>query len=396
MVSTLRIATKFNHSPLRKFAIDNLELRQLPPMDYLPLAKEFNVPEWEARAIDHLAIRDEPVTVAEANLLDTESFVAMLHRREQQLRRPQKVSEQPAANNATQAPDKSRETTEDVIDLCDAPEDQLDKPSKSESPDSDSSLSSPPRYPRRKSTIQQTPVTKAGKAATQSSSDHVVQVKRAALPDDSINDKEFHFSDGNFKVLIQEFNRIKDRIENEEDNSGIKLKGEPEDFRRTFRLLYAPSYVPESTELDAVTLKSILRIATKYEHGPLREFTIRKLEALTLSPVDYISISRDFNIPGWEDKALDVLIQRDESLTSAEGKVLGVDTVTFVTAQRESILRARNPTILPSPQEYSKLSLVQQAELKRQFYNMVGLADSSSEVASTRSDAGPSSPIRPR
>ncbi|KAG9088705.1 hypothetical protein FRC07_012483 [Ceratobasidium sp. 392] len=168
MVSTLRIATKFNHSPLRKFAIDNLELKQLPPMEYLPLAKEFNVPEWEARAIDHLAIRDEPVTVAEANLLDTESFVAMLHRREQQLRRPQKASEQPATNNAAQTTDNSRETTEDVIDLCDAPEDQLDKPTMSESPDSDSSLSSPPRYPRRKSTIQQTPATKAGKTATQS------------------------------------------------------------------------------------------------------------------------------------------------------------------------------------------------------------------------------------
>ncbi|KAG9088706.1 hypothetical protein FRC07_012484, partial [Ceratobasidium sp. 392] len=195
---------------------------------------------------------------------------------------------------------------------------------------------------------------------------------------------------------MQEFNRIKDRIENGGSYGAIKLKGEPEDFRRTLRLLYTPTYVPENTDLDAVTLKSVLRIATKYGHGPLRDFTIRKLEALTLSPVDYISISREFNIPGWEDKALDVLIQRDESLTSAEGKVLGVDTVTFVAAERESILRARNPTILPSALEYSKLSLAKQVELKRQFYNMVGLADSPSEVASTRSDAGPSSPIRPR
>ncbi|KAG8706181.1 hypothetical protein FRC09_002542 [Ceratobasidium sp. 395] len=153
LVSSLRIATKFNHSALRSFVIDELELRKLPPMDYLPFAKQFGVPEWEARALDHLAIRAEPVTVAEASLLGTEAFVAMIVRREKRL-----ANTQPTSTNRA----------EDIIDLSETPEERINEPPPSRSQTMESSLSPlSPKYPRTRSQIQETPGSRASTSGTE-------------------------------------------------------------------------------------------------------------------------------------------------------------------------------------------------------------------------------------
>ncbi|KAG8739489.1 hypothetical protein FRC10_005585 [Ceratobasidium sp. 414] len=158
LVSALRIATRFNHSALRSFALDNLELRQLPPMDYLPLAREFDVPKWEARALDHLAIRDEPVTVAEAGLLGTESFVAMIVRRERRLTQHHKPLEKPATDENTDSGVSPGSLTEGIIDLCDAPDDQPGELPVSQSREGSAS---PQKYPRTRLQLRQTQGSKA-------------------------------------------------------------------------------------------------------------------------------------------------------------------------------------------------------------------------------------------
>jgi hypothetical protein len=90
LVSTLRIATAYGHDGLRKFAIWKLELKKLPLIDYVPLAREYNVPSWEANATNKLALRPEPVSFAEARVLGMEAFVSLVARREaESSRRPQ-------------------------------------------------------------------------------------------------------------------------------------------------------------------------------------------------------------------------------------------------------------------------------------------------------------------
>ncbi|KAG9076298.1 hypothetical protein FS749_011941 [Ceratobasidium sp. UAMH 11750] len=84
-MSALRVATNYDHPALRTFAISNLERKELPIMDYVPLAREFDAPHWEDRATNYLVSRDEPITVEEAELLGIESFARVVVRREQRL-----------------------------------------------------------------------------------------------------------------------------------------------------------------------------------------------------------------------------------------------------------------------------------------------------------------------
>ncbi|KAG8722509.1 hypothetical protein FRC09_006158 [Ceratobasidium sp. 395] len=80
LISTLRVATRYDHPELRAFAIQQLETKCLPILDYLPLAREFDVQEWETQALDHLVSRDKPITEAEAEILGAKLFVATVHR----------------------------------------------------------------------------------------------------------------------------------------------------------------------------------------------------------------------------------------------------------------------------------------------------------------------------
>ncbi|KAG8785270.1 hypothetical protein FRC12_017793 [Ceratobasidium sp. 428] len=102
LISTLRVATRYDHPELRAFAIQQLETNCLPILDYLPLAREFDVLEWETQALDHLVSRDKPITEAEAKILGAKLFVATAVRREERLTRKWK-SAKPPSSTTTEA-----------------------------------------------------------------------------------------------------------------------------------------------------------------------------------------------------------------------------------------------------------------------------------------------------
>ncbi|KAG8779485.1 hypothetical protein FRC12_024209 [Ceratobasidium sp. 428] len=83
--SALRIATRYDCPQLREFAIHQLDAQNLAALDYLTLARKFDVAGWEARALDHLATREKPITEAEAEIIGMKSLVAMVARREERL-----------------------------------------------------------------------------------------------------------------------------------------------------------------------------------------------------------------------------------------------------------------------------------------------------------------------
>ncbi|KAG8685642.1 hypothetical protein FRC09_014618 [Ceratobasidium sp. 395] len=86
LISALRIATIYDHPQLRAFAIRQLEAKRLRMLDYLRLARDFDVPDWEKSALNYLVSRESPITEAEAEILGTKLFVAIVIRREDMLR----------------------------------------------------------------------------------------------------------------------------------------------------------------------------------------------------------------------------------------------------------------------------------------------------------------------
>ncbi|QRV95139.1 hypothetical protein RhiJN_23157 [Ceratobasidium sp. AG-Ba] len=86
-MSALRLATRYDYPELREFSIKNLDLKELPIMEYLPMAQECEVLEWKNRAIEHLVTRDEPVSLEEAKLIGVELFVITATRREERIAR---------------------------------------------------------------------------------------------------------------------------------------------------------------------------------------------------------------------------------------------------------------------------------------------------------------------
>ncbi|CAE6369240.1 unnamed protein product [Rhizoctonia solani] len=80
--STLRLATKFDHPVLRSYAIERLEESNLPPIERIKLAQNSNVSSWRKEALNELCVQDDPITLAEANILGMKTFVDLVHRRE--------------------------------------------------------------------------------------------------------------------------------------------------------------------------------------------------------------------------------------------------------------------------------------------------------------------------
>ncbi|KAG9075756.1 hypothetical protein FS749_012537 [Ceratobasidium sp. UAMH 11750] len=235
----------------------------------------------------------------------------------------------------------------------------------------------------------------------------LVQVNHTSISNGVTHDQDFYFRDGNLHVLvakrifyvhrykIEEFSVIKDKMEVDDCFDFVELEGDPDDFRRAFSLLYMPLYMPTDPTFEAAVLVSTLRIAIKFGHPFLRDFAIEKFEHLSLAPIDYIPLAREFGLTRWEDAALDKLILRDESLTASEGLVLGNDTLIFVMAQRESRLRQHTWTI-PTVRQYTELPLTERTRLKEQFQAVLRLTDSSSdERASTESITYPATPSSP-
>ncbi|KAF8602054.1 hypothetical protein BDV93DRAFT_607705 [Ceratobasidium sp. AG-I] len=82
LVSTLRIATKYQNNALRNFAIHQLDLKDLSIIERIPIAREFNIEEWEAQTIQNLILRPAPVTFEEAEVLGIKDFFRVAAQRE--------------------------------------------------------------------------------------------------------------------------------------------------------------------------------------------------------------------------------------------------------------------------------------------------------------------------
>jgi hypothetical protein len=82
--SALRVATKFEHPTMRAFALAHLELENLAPIERIVMSRESNVPTWMERGLRELCARDEPISLAEAQILGIETFVGIAAKRETQ------------------------------------------------------------------------------------------------------------------------------------------------------------------------------------------------------------------------------------------------------------------------------------------------------------------------
>jgi hypothetical protein len=83
---------------------------------------------------------------------------------------------------------------------------------------------------------------------------------------------------------------------------------------------------------------SILHLATRWEFDSVRRLAIHKLEGLTISPVDKIMLSRQFNInTPWTLTAYTDICQRPDTLTVFEARALGLETATRIYQLREKL-----------------------------------------------------------
>lgn len=81
--STLMLATKYDHPSLRAFAIRRLKKLSLKPIEQFRISREYDVAEWEDKAIDALVNRDKPITKSEARILKYATLVKIAAKREQ-------------------------------------------------------------------------------------------------------------------------------------------------------------------------------------------------------------------------------------------------------------------------------------------------------------------------
>ncbi|KAF8604194.1 hypothetical protein BDV93DRAFT_394233, partial [Ceratobasidium sp. AG-I] len=81
-ISTLRIATAYDHPNLRSFAIKHLESIPLSAIERIRLSREFSLNSWEGPAYIELCERDEAITKEEADVLGIDAFVRIAKIRE--------------------------------------------------------------------------------------------------------------------------------------------------------------------------------------------------------------------------------------------------------------------------------------------------------------------------
>jgi hypothetical protein len=90
------------------------------------------------------------------------------------------------------------------------------------------------------------------------------------------------------------------------------------------------------TPFNVITLKSALRLATKFGHPAMRAFALAHPGLENLEPIERIVISRESNVPTWMERGLRELCARDEPISLAEAQMLGLETFVEVAAKRET------------------------------------------------------------
>jgi hypothetical protein len=83
---------------------------------------------------------------------------------------------------------------------------------------------------------------------------------------------------------------------------------------------------------------SILHLATRWEFDSIRKLAIQKLKGFTISPVEKIVLSRQFNLDStWTLPAYTDICQRPDTLTVFEARALGLETTMRIYQLREKL-----------------------------------------------------------
>ncbi|CAE6403723.1 unnamed protein product [Rhizoctonia solani] len=93
LVSSLRIATAYNYPQLREFSIEKLGCSNLPAVQRIKLAREFELSSWGESAFQELVAREEPITKEEAREIGVDLFEEVARAREEMNRKKGAVEE---------------------------------------------------------------------------------------------------------------------------------------------------------------------------------------------------------------------------------------------------------------------------------------------------------------
>ncbi|KDQ55085.1 hypothetical protein JAAARDRAFT_114741, partial [Jaapia argillacea MUCL 33604] len=81
--SALRLATMYDFSRIRDLAIEEMsKITDADPVQIILVAREFSIEEWLLPAYRRLACRDQPISLADAQLLGWETAIGLSHVRE--------------------------------------------------------------------------------------------------------------------------------------------------------------------------------------------------------------------------------------------------------------------------------------------------------------------------
>ncbi|CAE6457909.1 unnamed protein product [Rhizoctonia solani] len=115
----------------------------------------------------------------------------------------------------------------------------------------------------------------------------------------------------------------------------IKLKSvSSSEFTALLRVLYASHFSSHQPTSDASLVIPAFRLDNLFRFSELRTFLLPLAEK-TLNDIDKIIFARQFGIKQWLVPSHVRLCQRDESLTGAEARKLGVESILIVTRLRE-------------------------------------------------------------
>jgi len=127
-------------------------------------------------------------------------------------------------------------------------------------------------------------------------------------------------------------------VEGSSDECPLQFPGiSSTDFERLMSIIY-PADFGEHKPRTVEEWTSILHLATRWEFDSIRHLAIHKLEGLTISPVDKIVLSRQFNInTPWTLTAYTDICQRPDTLTVFEARALGLETAMRIYQLREKL-----------------------------------------------------------
>ncbi|KAJ1311823.1 hypothetical protein OPQ81_010284 [Rhizoctonia solani] len=148
------------------------------------------------------------------------------------------------------------------------------------------------------------------------------------------------------KYIIKRFRGLRLLLEKQQlEGKTLEIKIQRDDisakdFCETFKVLYT-SVIAAPFVFSSRTLVSALRVATIYEYYALREYCIQYLDTLELGAIKRIEIAREFQLLTWEEQAYHELGMRDEPITVAEAKIIGLNAFVRIAEIREKEQRRK-------------------------------------------------------